>query len=109
MPSTRDNRVITLTTALERNKPPFPVRSDICNPLEKVAEFTDPHGYWVEQAVCRRLLTISRRVASNSKPTGLTMSAGLGMIRGLICLYPPDFEELDGGQYTFCQKTRKTG
>jgi small subunit ribosomal protein S20 len=31
----------------------------------------------------------SRRAASNSKPTGLTKSAGLGMIRGLICLYPP--------------------
>jgi hypothetical protein len=85
MPNTRDNRVITLTTALERNKPPFPVRSDICNPLEKVAEFTDPHGYWVEQAVRRRMLATSRQTASRSKPTGLTMSEGLGMIRGLIC------------------------
>jgi hypothetical protein len=32
------------------------------------------------------------------------------MIRGLICLlFPKSFEELDGGQLTFRQKTCKTG
>ncbi|GGH93019.1 hypothetical protein GCM10007363_16660 [Pseudomonas fluvialis] len=41
MPSTRDSRVIRLTTALERNKPPEPDFSDIDHLACKVAECTD--------------------------------------------------------------------
>ncbi|WP_205578062.1 hypothetical protein, partial [Pseudomonas aeruginosa] len=41
----------------------------------------------------------------------LTTPGGDGIIRGLnlFAIYPVFFEELDGGQHTFRQKTRQTG
>ena len=53
----------------------------------------------------------TQRPLSGTHQLPLTTHQVIGMIRGLFCLLFPkkSFEELDGGQHTFRQKTCKTG
>jgi hypothetical protein len=54
--------------------------------------------------------SLSVRPASQAIRPGLTSALRVGMIRGLICFAIPQvFEEFDGGQQPFRQKTRNSG
>jgi hypothetical protein len=56
------------------------------------------------------LVAVRPDITADYRGFPLTSSLRIGMIRGLICLlFPKSFEELDGGQLTFRQKTCKTG
>lgn len=57
------------------------------------------------------ILPLPIQPLSGTHQLPLTSLQLIGMIRGLFCLLFPkkSFEELDGGQLTFRQKTCKTG
>ncbi|MNH14840.1 hypothetical protein D3C79_744400 [compost metagenome] len=118
-PSTREIMVMELTAArdLRRFIESFSrLRIKGCAATRPVVRYSAPQRKQSKSSRVyrsyrrRESLPCKEQPLSGSMQVPLTTDQLIGMIRGLFCLlFTKSFEELDGGQLTFRQKTCKTG